>query len=224
MQVYASASADVRQNFEKWPDGDRDAASRLMTLVNQELRTRASGYLRREYPGDTFRANALCQRPPAKLPVEDRVTSKHRALFRAVAANLMRHILVEHARDRNRQQRNGRGASFSLHDTRLIPEEGIADLIALDEALRRFGLAYPRASAVVEMKFFGAMDTGEIAEVLSVPEKTVLSDWRFGKTWLARVLMQRTHDQDEWVAGLFRSISECSEKQLASFVRIPERS
>ena len=69
-------------------------------------------------------------------------------------------------------------------------QEGAPDLVALDEALERFGLAYPRASAVVEMKFFGGMDTREIAEVLNVPEKTILGDWSFAKDWLSRALMQ----------------------------------
>ena len=86
-------------------------------------------------------------------------------------------------------------------------------------ALERFGLAYPRASAVVEMKFFGGMDTGEIAEVLNVPEKTVLGDWSFARIWLSRVLMQRARNQGERVARLFTSISECSEKEPAEFVR-----
>jgi len=224
MEVPPDKSADVRQTVEQWPDGDRDAAARLMLLVKEELRARASDYLRRERSDYALQATALVHQAHLKLAIEDRVTSRNRAHFCAVAATLMRRILVQHARDYSRQKRNDRAAKVSLQETCGIRQEGVADLIALDEALERFGLAYPRASAVVEMKFFGGMNTGEIAEVLNVPEETVLGDWSFAKTWLSAVLMQRARNQDERVARLFRSISECSEKKLAEFVRTSRRS
>ena len=224
MEVSPDKSADVSQMLERCPENDRDAASRLMLLVNEELQARASAYLRREHPDHALQATALVHQAYLKLALEDEVTSKNRAHFCAVAASLMRRILVHHARDHNGQERNGRRAKFSPQETQGIHQEGVADLIALDEALERFGLAYPRASAVVEMKFFGGMDTGEITEVLNVPEKTVLSDWSFAKLWLSRVLMHRTRNQGERVARLFRSISECSKKELAEFGRIPPRS
>ena len=221
MEVRPSMSADISQMLERSSDGERDAASRLMLLVNQELQARASAYLRREHPDHMLQTTALIHQAYSKLEIDDQGTSKNRALFCAVAATLIRRILVQHARDHNGHERNGGGAKISLQESCGIHQEGVADLIALNEALERFGLAYPRASAVVEMKFFGGMDTGEIAEVLNVPEKTVLSDWSFAKLWLSRVLIQRTRNQGERVARLFRSISECSEKELAEFVRIP---
>jgi RNA polymerase sigma-70 factor, ECF subfamily len=224
MEVPPDKSVDAAKTLQHWPEGDRDAASRLMWLVNEELRARASVYLRREPPDHTFQATALVQQAYLELAIEDGVTSKNRAHFRAVAASLMRRVLVEHARDHNRQKHNGRGAKFSLQEIPGRHQEDVPDLIALDEALQRFGLAYPRASAVVEMKFFGEMDTAEIAEVLNIPEKTVLGDWSLAKTWLARTLMQRTRNQGERVARLFRSISECSERELAEFVTIQRRS
>jgi len=224
MEVRPDNSADPTQTLEQWGGGDRDAASRLMLLVNQELRARASDYFRRERPDDTLQATALVHQAYLKLAIEDQVTSKNRAHFCAVAANLMRRILVQHARDQNRQKRNGRGAEASLHEPRGIHQEGAPDLVALDEALERFGLTYPRASAVVEMKFFGGMDTREIAEVLNVPEKTILGDWSFAKDWLSHALMQGASNQGERVARLFKSISECNEKELGEFVRIPLRS
>jgi RNA polymerase sigma factor (TIGR02999 family) len=224
MVVPPENSAGVSQILDQWRDGDRDAASRLMLLVNQELRGRASDYFRRERPDQTLRATALVHQAYLKLAIEDQVTSKNRAQFCAVAATLMRRILVQHARDHNRQKRSGQETKSSLHETRGIHQEGAPDLVALDEALEQFGLTYPRASAVVEMKFFGGMDTPEIAEVLNVPEKTVLGDWSFAKTWLSRTLMQRAGNQGERVARLFTSISERSEKGLAEFVRIPLRS
>lgn len=213
----------AHKTMQQWPEGDCDAAARLMLLVNEELRARASDYLRREPPDHTLQATALVQQACLELAIENGVTSKNRAHLRAVAANLMRRILVEHARDHNRQKQNGRGANFSLQETRGMHQEDIPDLIALDEALQRFGLACPRASAVVEMKFFGGMDTAEIAEVLNVPEKTVVGDWSLAKTWLARTLTQRVRNQGERVARLFSSISESSEREPTEFGRIQRR-
>lgn len=224
MAIPPDNSADVTQTLEQWRDGARDVASRLMALVKEEVRARASDCFRRERPDHTLQATALVHQAYLKLAIEDQVTSKNRAYFCAVAATLMRRILVEHARDQNRQKRNDQGAEASLHEPRGIQQEGAPDLVALDEALERFGLTYPRASAVVEMKVFGGMDTREIAEVLNVPEKTVLGDWSFARTWLSRSLMQRAANQGERVARLFKSISERSEKGLAEFVRIPLRS
>jgi RNA polymerase sigma-70 factor, ECF subfamily len=223
MAITPDNSTDATEILEQWRDGARDAASRLMQLVNQELRVRASDYLRRERPDQTLRATALVHQAYLKLAIEDQVTSKNRARFCAVAATLMRRILVQPARDQNRQERSGWGTNVSLHEARGIHQEGAADLVALDQELERFGLRYPRASAVVEMKIFGGMDTREIAEVLNVPEKTILSDWSFGKTWVLRTLMQTTGNQGERVARLFKSISKCSEEELAEFVGIPSR-
>ena len=221
MEVPPDSSADVTQTLEQC--SDRDAGLRLMLLVKEELRARASDYLRRELPDHTLQATALVHKAYLKMAIEDQVTSKNRAYFCAVAASLMRRILVQHARDQNRQKRYGRGPEGSFDDPRWLDEDGAPDLVALDEALERFGLTHPRASAVVEMKVFGGMDTREIAEVLNVPENTVLSDWSFAKAWLPRALRQRAANPSEAVARLFKSISECSETQLAEFIRIPSR-
>ena len=199
MEVRPDNSPDVTQTLDQRRDGDRDAAAGLMLLVKQELRARASDYFRRERPDHTLQATALVHQAYLKLAIEDQVTPRNRAQFCAVAATVMRRILVRHARDHNRQKRNGREARGSLSCG--IHQQGAPDLVALNEAVERFGLAYPRASAVVEMKFFGGMDTREIAEVLNVPEKTVLADWGFGKTWLSRTLKQTRDDPGErrWV-------------------------
>jgi RNA polymerase sigma factor (TIGR02999 family) len=221
MAIPPDNSAAVTQTLEQWVNDDRDAASRLMLLVNEELRARASDYFRQER--HTLQATALVHQAYLKLAIEDQVTWKNRAHFSAVAATLIRRILVQHARDRDTQKRSGRGTKFSVHEARGIYQEGAPDLVALDEALERFGLAYPRASAVVEMKFFGRMDTREIGQVLNVPEKTILDDWNFGKAWLSRALMQNAGHQAERIARLFKSISECSEEELSEFVRIQSR-
>src|SRR5947207_15737280 len=109
MAICPANSADVAQMLKQWCEGNRDVASRLMELVNQELRARASAYFRRERPDHTLQATALVHQAYLELAIEDQVTSKNRAHFCAVAASLMRRILVQHARDRERQTRGGRG-------------------------------------------------------------------------------------------------------------------
>jgi RNA polymerase sigma factor (TIGR02999 family) len=221
MEVSPDNSADIIQTLERSRDGDRDAASHLMRLVNQELRARASDYVRRER--QALQATALVHQAYLKLAIQDQVTSKNHAHFCAVAASLMRRILVQHARDCNGQKRSSLGAKVYPNETHGSHQNGVPDVIALDEALERFGLAYPRASAVVEMKFFGRMGTREIAEVLNVPEETILGDWSFAKDWLSLTLTQNAGNQAGRIARLFKSISECSEEELAEFVRIPSR-
>ncbi len=223
MAIRPDNFSNVIEILEQRLEGDREAASRLMLLVNQELRARACHYFRRKAPDQTLRATALVHQAYLKLAIEDQVTSRNRAQFCAVAARLMRHILVQHARDHDTQKSSSQGGKASRHERREKAQEGSLDLIALDAALERFGLSFPRASAVVEMKFFGGMDTKDIAEVLNVSEKTVLRDWSSAKDWLARALVQRTDNQADRVARLFKSISECSEEELAEFVRIPLR-
>src|SRR5438874_12501318 len=132
MEVRPDNSADPTQTLEQWGGGDRDAASRLMLLVNQELRARASDYFRRERPDQTLQATALVHQAYLKLAIEDQVTSKNRAQFCAVAATLMRRILVQHARNHDRQKRSAQEAKASLHETHGIHHEGTPDLVALD--------------------------------------------------------------------------------------------
>jgi len=100
----------------------------------------------------------------------------------------MRRVLVQHARDHNRQKRGGKWQKVYLDETRELGQENTTDLLALDDALQSFVAAYPRESKVVELKFFGGMETREIAEVLKVSDKTVLRDWNFARVWLCREL------------------------------------
>jgi RNA polymerase sigma factor (TIGR02999 family) len=113
MAITSDNSAPVTQTLEQWSEGDRDAASRLMLLVNEELRARAVDYLRRERPDHALQTTALVHQAYLKLAIEDQVTSKNRAHFCAVAATLMRRILVQHARDHNNQKSGGQGLKVS---------------------------------------------------------------------------------------------------------------
>ena len=183
---------EATQILERWSESDKDAPARLMPIVYEELRRRATEYLRHERPDHTLQATALVHEAYLKLVDQHRANWKDRAHFCAVAASLMRRVLVQHARDHNRQKRGGKWQKVYLDETRELGQENQTDLLALDDALQSFVAAYPRESKVVELKFFGGMETREIAEVLKVSEKTVLRDWNFARAWLSRELAQNT--------------------------------
>ncbi len=183
-------STDATQILAEWNGGDEDAPARLMPLVYQELQRRAAEYLRRERPDHTLQATALVHEAYLQLVDQSRATWKGRAHFCTVAAQLMRRILVEHARAHNTEKRGGKLQKVYLDETRELSRGSDVDLVRVDDALRSFARTYPRESSVVEMKFFGGMETREIAEVLSVSAKTVLRDWSFAKAWLRRELTE----------------------------------
>lgn len=181
-------ATDVTQILEAWGEGDQSAPERLMPLVYQELRRLAGNYLRRERPDHTLQATALVHEAYLKLIDQDRVNWKNRAHFCGIAAQLMRRVLMEHARARNAGKRGGKLEKLYLDETRELAQERPPDLIALDDALQSFASTFPRESEVVELKFFGGLEAKEIAEVLHVSTKTVLRDWNFAKLWLCREL------------------------------------
>lgn len=180
----------VTQILQEWSAGDKDAPSRLMPLVYEELRRRAAAYLQRERPDHTLQATALVHEAYLKLVDQNRATWKDRAHFASVAAHLMRRILVQHARTHNAEKRGGKLEKLYLDQTRELACESQPDLLALDDVLLNFASTYPREGTVVELKFFGGLEASEIADVLDVSEKTVLRDWNFAKLWLRRELTQ----------------------------------
>ena len=183
-------ASDATQILKAWNDGDKDAPARLMPLVYEELQRRASEYLRRERPDHTLQATALVHDAYLQLVDQNGATWKSRAHFCSVAAQIMRRILTLHARTHNAAKRGGKLQKVCLDETRELMQESTPDLAAVDEALENFEITFPRESKVVEMKFFGGMETREIAEALGVSEKTVLRDWKFARVWLCRELTQ----------------------------------
>jgi RNA polymerase sigma factor (TIGR02999 family) len=181
-------ATDVTQILQAWSEGDQSAPERLMPLVYQELRRLAGDYLRRERPDHTLQATALVHEAYLKLVDQNRVDWKNRAHFCGVAAQLMRRVLMEHARAHNAEKRGGKLEKLYLDETRELAQERAPDLIALDDALKSLAVTFPRESEVVELKFFGGLEAKEIAEVLHVSTKTVLRDWNFAKLWLCREL------------------------------------
>ncbi|MDQ6808334.1 MAG: ECF-type sigma factor [Verrucomicrobiota bacterium] len=186
-----TSHTDATQILFEWSEGSEDAPSRLMPLVYQELLRRAAVYLRGERPDHTLQATALVHEAYLELVDQKRANWKSRAHFCTVAAQLMRRILLEHARAHNTAKRGGRLQKVYLDETRELAQDQASDLVELDEALQSLAAGFPRESQVVEMKFFGGMEAREIAEILRVSEKTVLRDWNFSKIWLCRELARQ---------------------------------
>ena len=179
---------DVTALLLSWSDGDRDAPAKLMPLVYDELRRLARVHLRRERPDHTLQPTALVNEVYLRLIDQQRVSWQTRAQFFGLAAQLMRHVLVDHARTRAAAKRGGLLQKLSLDDAWMAPEEVAAELVALDEALVRLAMIDERKSRVVEMRFFAGLSVEETAEALGVSDKTVMRDWRIAKLWLHREL------------------------------------
>jgi RNA polymerase sigma factor (TIGR02999 family) len=179
---------DITELLLSWSGGDRDAPAKLMPLVYDELRRLARDHLRRERPGHTLQPTALVNEVYLRLVDQRRVSWQTRAQFFGLAAQLMRHVLVDHARSRAAAKRGGPAHKLSLDEACMAPEEVAAELVALDEALVRLAAVDERKSRVVEMRFFGGLSVEETAEALGVSDKTVMRDWRIAKVWLHREL------------------------------------
>ena len=188
LPVSTPNAADITQDLHAISAGDRSAPDRLMPIVYAELRRMAAHYLQQERADHTLQPTALVHEAYLKLIDQHRVTWQNRAHFRAVAAQLMRRVLLEHARRHNAEKRGGKLQKIYIDETRELSGTRPPDLVELDDVLRSFAGTYPRESPVVEMKFFGGLEAKEIAEVLKVSEKTVLRDWSFAKMWLSREL------------------------------------
>ena len=177
-----------------WSGGDAAASEQLMTLVYNELRQLARGYLRRERGGHTLQPTALVHEAYLRLVDDSQIRWQSRAHFYGVAARVMRRILVDHARRQAAAKRGGLARDVPLEDVGTIaaPDRGDpVELVALDDALLSLGRAYPRQSEIVELRYFGGLSTREIGEVMRVTERTVQRDWDFARAWLRRALDDR---------------------------------
>ena len=167
-----------------WSNGDRAAYDKLVPLVHEELHRLAHHYMRRERPGHTLQTSALVDEAYLRLVDQTNVRWQNRTHFFAIAAELMRRILVDYARHHARAKRGGGAQMVSLDEAALVSRERSTDLVALDEALKKLAEMDPRKSRVVELRFFGGLDVKETAEVLKVHPNTVIKDWNLAKAWL----------------------------------------
>jgi RNA polymerase sigma-70 factor, ECF subfamily len=179
----AENSAEVTQLLIALREGEREAVDRLVPLVYAELRRLAAFYLKSERAGHTLQPTALVHEAFLRL-VDADVQWQNRGHFFALAANLMRRILVDYARKYQAEKRGGGEAKVSLEEAFVFAQERPREMIALDEALQRLAEIDPRRSQVVELKFFGGLSHEEIAEVLGVHKNTVLRDWNLARAWL----------------------------------------
>jgi RNA polymerase sigma factor (TIGR02999 family) len=177
-----------------WEAGEASAFDRLVPLVHAELRRLARRYMRRERSGHTLQATALINEAYVRLIEGKQVRWQNRAHFFAVAARMMRRILVDSARARGNAKRGGDVQRVALDQVVLVSPQVGEDLVALDEALQKLEIAHPRKSRVVELKFFGGLNLDEVAEALQISRDTVKRDWRFAKLWLLRELSRPVRD------------------------------
>jgi RNA polymerase sigma factor (TIGR02999 family) len=159
-------------------------ADRLVAVVYPELRRRAAAYLRRERANHTLQPTALVNEAYLRLAAQRGAAWRSRAHFAAMAAQMMRRILVDHARRRQMIKRSGRWARVTLHDRRLaMPDTGV-DVIALDEALSRLTAFDPQKGRLVELRYFAGLSVNETAEAMGVSAATVDREWRAARAWL----------------------------------------
>jgi RNA polymerase sigma factor (TIGR02999 family) len=185
----ATSPKEVTQLLIEWSKGDQAALEQLIPLVYDELHRLARSYMRRERPGHTLQTSALMHEAYLRLVDQRHVQWQNRAHFFGVAAQLMRRILVDHARSRSRAKRGGKAQIVSLAEPSMISAE-LSEVIAVDQALNGLAELDARKSRIVEMKFFGGLTNEEIAEVLSVTTRTVEREWRKAKAWLYRAISE----------------------------------
>ena len=171
-----------------WRGGDEAAVQKLLPLVHDELRRIAKRHMAGERPGHVLQATALVNEVYLRLVDVGRVQWQDRAHFFAMAARLMRRVLVDVARTQRSQKRGGALHRVTFHQNLPVASETPEDVIAIDEALRSLAAQSERKSQVVELRFFGGLSVEETAEVLKISQETVMRDWKFAKNWLMREL------------------------------------
>jgi len=187
------SSEDITRLLQEWSDGDQTALTKLMPLVYDELRRLAHRYMAQERSDHTLQTTALVHEAYLRLVGQKDVQWQNRAHFFAVSAQLMRRILVDHARTQHAAKRGGGGLKLSLDEAANVPYEPAAELIALDEALTKLADIDRRKSRIVELRFFGGLTLDEVAEMLSVSSPTVMRQWRVARAWLYREMDKEDH-------------------------------
>lgn len=182
------ASHQITKLLGDWKNGDEMALERVMPLVYDELRVMARRYMSSQPSGHTLQTTALIHEAYLKLAGNAEKRWENRTHFFGVAAQAMRHILVDHARSKRSEKRGGTTRVISLDDAPAVSVERAAEILALDEALKGLEGLDARKGRVVELRYFGGFSVEETAEFLDVSVETVTRDWRFAKSWLLREL------------------------------------
>ena len=188
MRTASHSPKEVSQLLIDWSSGNKAALDQLIPLVDAELRRLAHQYMRQERPGHTLQTTALVNEAYLRLVDQRHVHWQNRAHFFGIAAQLMRRILVDYARNRRYAKRGGDALRVSLDEAAMVSQDRAAELIALDEALQNLTAIDPRRSQVVELRFFGGLSVEETAEVMKVSSDTIMRDWKMARVWLLREL------------------------------------
>lgn len=179
-----SSTHEVTQLLIEWSNGDTAALDKLVPLIHEELRRLAHHYMSRERPGHTLQTTALVDEAYLRLVNRKDVHWQNRAHFFAIAANLMRSILVDHARSHASAKRGGATRKIQLDEAMVVSRERAAEVVALDEALNELATFDEPQSRIVELRFFGGLSIEETAEVMDVSPATIKREWRSARAWL----------------------------------------
>ena len=182
------AVGETTRLLSQWRAGDQTAFERLVPIVYQELRRLASSYMRAERPNHLLQTTALVHEAYLRLVDQPEASYQTRSHFFAVAAQVMRHVLVDYARARCRTKRGGGELPVPLEDVAIISEERAEEVIAVDSALASLMAFDLRKGRIFELRHFGGLSVDEAAEVLNVSAATVARDWRMAKAWLRRAI------------------------------------
>jgi RNA polymerase sigma factor (TIGR02999 family) len=190
--VVTVASKPVSALLVKWKRGDQQALQALMPLIYEELRRIAHRHLRAERPDHTLRSTELVHEAYLRLVAQQPSDLENRAHFFAVAARLMRQILVDYARNRRAAKRN-HGYKVTLSHAAAIAEKQDLDVLALDGALNELGRFDPQQARIIELRFFGGLSIDETSEILEISPATVKRDWATARAWLYREMSRSAH-------------------------------
>jgi len=183
---------EVTDLLIEWSEGNQEALNELMPLVYDELRRVASRYLRKERTGHTLQTTALVHEAYLKLVDQKKMSWQNRVQFFAAAAQVMRHILVDYARNRRAFKRGGEYCRLSLDEAIISSEEKNPDLLTLHEALNNLTAIDAQQSRVVELRVFGGLTVEETAEALGISARTVKREWAMAKAWLHKQIKSTT--------------------------------
>jgi len=181
-------SGEITNLLRAWSGGDQAALDRLARQVYPELRRMARRYMKNERQANTLQSTALVHEVYLRLVDVRKVDWRERAQFYAMAAQIMRRILVDAARARAAKKRGGSAATVNIDDTAVLSPAPDRSILALDEALTAFSRVAPRQASVVELRYFGGLTEDEIVAALDISPRTVRRDWDFAKAWLSREL------------------------------------
>jgi RNA polymerase sigma-70 factor (ECF subfamily) len=186
-------STEINLLLDQYRNGQKEGIEKLMALVYDDLRKLAAWQLQSERPDHTLQPTALVHEVYLKLAAQNPVEWQNKAHFFALVAQIMRHILVDYARTRQRGKRGGAQTKISLEDAATLSSSSDPELIALDEALNALAEKDPRKSLIVELRYFGGLSIEETAEALGVSITTVSREWTVAKAWLRREMRRESH-------------------------------